>query len=93
MDKLGQIDFKFIFILQTLREHSTKHGNNTCTTNLIFSFIKKKMMRDCIQYNEEQTCKQSAKNHKQKSELIKGTNMMFSFYLFLDLREVISLEL
>lgn len=91
MDKLGQIDFKFIFILQTLREHSTKHGNNT--TNLIFSFIKKKMMRDCIQYNEEQTCKQSAKNHKQKSELIKGTNMMFSFYLFLDLREVISLEL
>lgn len=51
-------------------------------------------MRDC-KYNEEETRKQSAKNHKQKSELIKDTNIMFSFYLFLflDLREAISLEL
>lgn len=31
------------------------------------------------------------KNHWQKSELIKDTYMVFSFYLFLDLREVISL--
>lgn len=66
-----------------------EHGENT--TYLIFSFIKKNWCATV--YNEEETRKQSAKNHKQKSELIKDTYIMFSFYLFLDLREAISLEL
>lgn len=93
LEKLGRIDFKFIFYITDVER--TLDGAWEKYYLSYFQLYKKKLMRDCIQQNEEETRKQSAKNHKQKSELIKDTNIMFSFYLFLflDLREAISLEL